>query len=57
MDDLPMCLGLCRRCSKLKVLNETTLEGRTLRRVYYCRVAMHETVGTGECNDFMEVER
>lgn len=55
MDDLPMRLGLCRRCSKLKIFNETTLDGYVLRRVYYCRVLMHEISGTNECNDFKEV--
>lgn len=52
MDDLPMRLGLCRGCSKLKVYDEMTLDGLMRRRVYYCRARMHETRGTNDCNDF-----
>lgn len=56
MDDMPIRLGLCRRCSKLRIYNETTLDGDIRRRVFYCRALMHEVVGKGECNEYTEME-
>ena len=54
--DLPITMGICRRCSKLKIYGETTLDGTVLRRVYYCRKLMHEVSGCDTCNDFTDKE-
>lgn len=54
--DLPITLGVCRNCAKLKVYSGTTIDGFIARRVYYCRAMMHETEGRTACNDFTAKE-
>lgn len=53
-EELPVTLGICRRCTHMKRMVETTLDGGTARRIYYCRIMMHETDGTTECNNFID---
>lgn len=54
MNELPVFLGLCRDCSRLKVMNETTIDGGVLRRVYYCRARMRCIEGSNQCDDYKE---
>lgn len=54
MHELPITLGLCRDCSRLRVMNETTIEGAVLRCVYYCRARMRCVDGCSQCDEFVE---
>lgn len=57
--DLPMHLGLCRSCARLRVLRAVTFDcygsdADDADLIYYCRANQHRTEGKGNCNSYAE---